>query len=215
MSKQQIKRLAVLGVLCAALLAAATVYSVCFNDSRWVAPMDLSVYEFSPRDLPMLAAGACLLAYVLYLAAVCLRAAFAGRRKNRDARYTRSLSPWMGLCGLFGFLGFAGFWTYAEWGVIYPFIFFIFFGLFGLFFEGRLSHTMRDELFEENRRRAESAAYKTGFGLLFVVIWLVGAGMFSQNVEWCAIFMLISISLVYALVLFLSRYLLYHYEKAE
>ena len=84
-----------------------------------------------------------------------------------------------------------------------------------MFFEGKLSHTLEDELFQENKRRAELKAYKTGFVLLFVVIWLVGGGMFSRNVEWCAIFMLISISLIYALVLFLSNYLLYRYEKEE
>ena len=39
--------------------------------------------------------------------------------------------------------------------------------------------------------------------------------MFSRNVEWCAIFMLISVSLIYGLVLFLSNYLLYRYEKGE
>ena len=37
----------------------------------------------------------------------------------------------------------------------------------------------------------------------------------SRNVEWCAMFMLISVSLIYALVLFLSNYLLYRYEKRE
>ena len=58
-------------------------------------------------------------------------------------------------------------------------------------------------------------AYKIGFKLLFVVIWLMAIGMFSRNVEWCAIFMLISVSLIYALVLFLSNYLLYRYEKRK
>ena len=53
------------------------------------------------------------------------------------------------------------------------------------------------------------------FKLLFVVIWLMAIGMFSRNVEWCAIFMLISVSLIYALVLFLSNYLLYRYEKRK
>ena len=58
-------------------------------------------------------------------------------------------------------------------------------------------------------------AYKVGFKLLFIVIWLMAIGMFSRNVEWCAIFMLISVSLIYALVIFLSNYLLYRYEKGE
>ena len=67
----------------------------------------------------------------------------------------------------------------------------------------------------ENKRKAEINAYKVGFKLLFIVIWLMAIGMFSRNVEWCAIFMLISVSLIYALVIFLSNYLLYRYEKGE
>ena len=83
------------------------------------------------------------------------------------------------------------------------------------FFEGKLSHILEDELFQENKRKAQLEAYKIGFKLLFVVIWLMAIGMFSRNVEWCAIFMLISVSLIYALVLFLSNYLLYRYEKRK
>ena len=72
-----------------------------------------------------------------------------------------------------------------------------------------------ENVFQENKRKAQLEAYKIGFKLLFVVIWLMAIGMFSRNVEWCAIFMLISVSLIYALVLFLSNYLLYRYEKRE
>jgi hypothetical protein len=86
---------------------------------------------------------------------------------------------------------------------------------FSFFFEGKLSHILEDELFQENKRKAQLEAYKIGFKLLFVVIWLMAIGMFSRNVEWCAMFMLISVSLIYALVLFLSNYLLYRYEKRE
>ena len=83
-------------------------------------------------------------------------------------------------------------------------------------FEGKLSHTLEDELFQENRyEKAQLKHIKTGFRLLFIVIWLMGLGMFSRNVEWCAIFMLISVSFIYALVLFLSNYFLYRYEKGE
>lgn len=208
------KRMIVLWVCCAALLAAAIVYSLLYNGGRWVAPMDLSRYVFSVKDLPMLAAGGCVALCALYTVVTAVRAAFAAKRRA-DPRYTRTVSPLLGWCGLLGFLGFGGFWTYQAQGVIFPFIFFVFFGFFGLFFEGKLSHTLQDEMFEVNRRRAQLTAYKAGFALLFAVIWLVGMGMFSRNVEWCAIFMLIAISLIYALVLFLSNYLLYRYEKEE
>lgn len=93
------------------------------------------------------------------------------------------------------------------------FSYFLVFSVF--FFEGKLSHILEDELFQENKRKAQLEAYKIGFKLLFVVIWLMAIGMFSRNVEWCAMFMLISVSLIYALVLFLSNYLLYRYEKRE
>ena len=170
MSKKQIKRIIFMGLGCAALLIAAVIYSLLYNEGRWVKEMDMSTYVFSPKDIPMLAAGV---------------------------------------------LGFGGFWTYDKYGEIFPFVFFLFFGFFGLFFEGKLSHTLEDELFQENRRKAQLKAYKTGFRLLFIVIWLMGLGMFSRNVEWCAIFMLISVSFIYALVLFLSNYFLYRYEKGE
>ena len=164
MTKKQMKQVIFMGVGCVILLIAGIIYSLLFNDARWVKNMDMSNYVFSIKDIPML---------------------------------------------------IVGFWTYFEYGKIYPFVFFIFFGFFGFFFEGKLSHTLEDELFLENKRKAEINAYKVGFKLLFIVIWLMAIGMFSRNVEWCAIFMLISVSLIYALVIFLSNYLLYRYEKGE
>ncbi len=214
MNKKQVRRLVILWVACAVLLAAASAYSLLCNSGRWVQPMDLSRYVFSVKDLPMLAAGGCIALCAVYTAAAVIRAAFPAKR-NGEPRYTRTVPPVFGWCGLLGFLGFGGFWSYQAQRGIFPFIFFIFFGFFGLFFEGKLSHTLRDEMFEANRRRAQLTAFKTGFALLFAVIWLVGMGMFSRNVEWCAIFMLIAVSLIYALVLFLSSYLLYRYEKEE
>ena len=143
----------------------------------------------------------------------CFKNVFS--KNSREKRYSRTISPYWGFCGMFGFLGFGGFWTYYKFGEIFPFAFFIFFGFFSFFFEGKLSHILEDELFQENKRKAQLEAYKIGFKLLFVVIWLMAIGMFSRNVEWCAIFMLISVSLIYALVLFLSNYLLYRYEKRK
>ena len=213
MNKNQIKHIVFMGMTCALLLIAAIIYSLLYNEGRFVYEMDMSSYVFSVKDIPMLAVGVLIVIYVLYIVVICVKKALS--RKNMDKTYSRTVSPYWGLCGFCGFLGFAGFWTYYEFGQIYPFVFFIFFGFFGLFFEGKLSHTLEDELFQENKRKAEIRAYKTEFKLLFVVLWLMGIGMFSRNVEWCAIFMLISVSLIYALVLFLSNYWLYCYEKEE
>ena len=196
MSKKQIKKIIFMGVGCALLLIVGTIYSLLYNNGRWVKNMDMSEYV-----------------YAIYIVIICFKNVFS--KNSREKRYSRTISPYWGFCGMFGFLGFGGFWTYYKFGEIFPFAFFIFFGFFSFFFEGKLSHILEDELFQENKRKAQLEAYKIGFKLLFVVIWLMAIGMFSRNVEWCAIFMLISVSLIYALVLFLSNYLLYRYEKRE
>lgn len=213
MTKKQMKQVIFMGVGCVILLIAGIIYSLLFNDARWVKNMDMSNYVFSIKDIPMLIVGALIAIYVLYVTVIFFKNAFS--KNFKDKNYSRTVSSYWGLCGIFGFLGFSGFWTYFEYRKIYPFVFFIFFGFFGFFFEGKLSHTLEDELFLENKRKAEINAYKVGFKLLFIVIWLMAIGMFSRNVEWCAIFMLISVSLIYALVIFLSNYLLYRYEKGE
>lgn len=202
-----------MGIGLVILIIIGVVYSLLFNDGRWVYETNLSEYVFITKDIPMLAIGALTAIYVIYLVITIFQAAM--QKKQADKRYTRRISPLLGFAGIFGFAGFAGFWTYAEAKIIFPFIFFAFFGFFGFFFEGKMSNTLEDELYMENKKRAELNAYRAGFQLLFVTIWLVGMGMFSRYVEWCAIFMLIAISLIYALVLFLSSYLLYRYEKGE
>ncbi|MDD2978409.1 MAG: DUF3796 domain-containing protein [Hespellia sp.] len=213
MSKRKIKNTVIMGIGLVILIIAGVVYSLLFNDGRWVYETDLSEYVFIAKDIPMLAIGTLIAIYVIYLIVIIFQAAM--QKKRADKRYTRRISPLLGFAGFFGFAGLAGFWTYAEAKIIFPFIFFTFFGFFGFFFEGKMSNTLEDELYLENKKRAELNAYKAGFQLLFITIWLVGMGMFSRYVEWCAIFMLIAISLIYALVLFLSSYLLYRYEKGE
>ena len=187
MSKKQIKKIIFMGVGCALLLIVGTIYSLLYNDGRWVKNMDMSEYVFSYKDIPMLVIGALIALYAIYIVIICFKNVFS--KNSREKRYSRTISPYWGFCGMFGFFSF--------------------------FFEGKLSHILEDELFQENKRKAQLEAYKIGFKLLFVVIWLMAIGMFSRNVEWCAIFMLISVSLIYALVLFLSNYLLYRYEKGE
>lgn len=217
--KKTIHRLITGAIAVIALLLLGVAYSLAFNDGRWVYNMDLSTYTFQPKDLSLLIPGALLFCYVIYFLIVIwrhvIRLMFRPEPSEDGRRYSRTVSPKLGWCGFFGFLGFGGFWTYNTSGQIFPFIFFIFFGFFGLFFEGKLSHTLEDELFQENRRRAELKAYRIGFALVLIVIGLIGMGFFSRNVEWCAIFMLASLSLIFGLVLFLSNYLLYRYEKAE
>ena len=214
------RRRLILGAIIVVMLSLlGTAYALAFNNGRFVHDMDLSIYTFQPKDLSMLIPGALLFCYAVYfLYAIwshAIRLMFTKEPSADGHQYSRTVSPHFGWLGFCGFLGFGGFWTYASFGKIFPFIFFVFFGFFGLFFEGKLSHTLEDELFQENRRRAELKAYRIGFVLLFVVIWLMGMGFLSRNVEWCAVFMLASMSFIWGLVLFLSNYLLYRYERME
>ncbi len=53
MSKKQIKKIIFMGVGCALLLIVGTIYSLLYNDGRWVKNMDMSEYVFSYKDIPM------------------------------------------------------------------------------------------------------------------------------------------------------------------
>lgn len=210
MEKKKIKQLVLTGILCALVLGAASVHSVLFNDSRLIKPTVVSEYVFQINDLPMWIALVLTIVYVLYLAGTVFTAIW--QNKPLEKKRTRKINPLLGLLGFAGFFGFFGFWTYSQAGIISPFFFFIFFGFFGFYFEGKLSDTLKDELYEENERKAELKAYKIGFVLLFLAIWAIARGMLSWNLEWCAIFMLSSMSLIYGIVLFLSKYFLYRFE---
>ncbi len=212
MSKKQIKKIIFMGVGCALLLIVGTIYSLLYNNGRWVKNMDMSEYVFSYKDIPMLVIGALIALYAIYIVIICFKNVFSKTAGKNDIQEQFLLTGDFVECLVFW--GLADFDTH-KFGEIFPFAFFIFFGFFSFFFEGKLSHILEDELFQENKRKAQLEAYKIGFKLLFVVIWLMAIGMFSRNVEWCAMFMLISVSLIYALVLFLSNYLLYRYEKRK
>ncbi len=217
MSKKQIKTIIITGIVWVLCLIAGIVYSLLYNEGRWVKEMNLNDYVFSVKDIPMLAVGVLIALWVLYVAAVTFKTVFRAlfSKDGSTPVYTRKIPPFLGAFGICGILGFLGFWTYSKYGVISPFLFFALFGLFGLFFEGKLSHTLEDELFRQNKTQADLKSYKTGFVLLVIVILLSRWHVFAINAEWCAIFLLISVSLIVALVLFQKNYLLYRYEKEE
>lgn len=72
-----------------------------------------------------------------------------------------------------------------------------------------------DERFKENRDKAQLKAYKVGFRLLFITIFLVGQGLFANDLDICAVFMVASTSIIYAITLFLSEYFLYRLDHDE
>ena len=52
MSKKKIKQIIFMGVGIVALLIVGVVYSLLYNDGRWVKEMDMSNYVFSVKDIP-------------------------------------------------------------------------------------------------------------------------------------------------------------------
>ena len=157
-----------LGAICALLAAISSWYTIAFNDSRFIVPMDLSNYVFRAQDLPIIISGTLLALYIVYLAVLFFQSTSANKRRGSTSRSTRTVNPKLGFLGLFGFAGFLGFWTYRVDQTIFPFVFFVFFGFFGFFYEGKMSNTLIDERYKENKMRAQSTANKTALSIIFL-----------------------------------------------
>ena len=204
--KNKTKRTVILGVICALLAAAASWYTITFNDQRFIAPMDLSEYVFRVQDLPMIISGILITLYVLYLFALLVKAIAVKKEKERTSQFARAVDPR---------LGFLGFWTYSIDKTIFPFTFFMFFGFFGFFYEGKMSHTFMDERYRENKLKAHMTANKTAFAIIFFALLILGQGKLMGNLEYTLIALIIVIALSIALEIFLGEYLLYCYDNDE
>lgn len=204
-----------MGIGCVLLALASSWYSIKYNDSRLVVPMDFSTYAFQPKDLPMLLSVALVSIYGIYLFILLLKTIIKNQKTKSETKTTRKLNPKLGLLGFLGFLGLLGFWTYQIDKTIYPFCFFLFFGFFGFFFEGKMSNTLMDERFRENAVKAQLISYKIGYAVLFVMLLLLGRGALMGNLEYTLIFLVCGISLTLAAVIFLSEYLLYRFDHAD
>ena len=215
MKSKQAKIFAVLGGVCALAMAVSVWYSVRFNGGRLVEPMDFSSYAFRPQDLPMILSLSALTLYILCLAGWCLRAAFDTRRRAEAAHTTRALNPKLGFLGLFGFLGFGAFWTYPRDGSIFPVVFFVFFGFFGFFYEGKMSNTLMDERYEENKQKASARADALALRLILIFTVILSQGRFLGSMECALVVYLGLVCLTLALDLFLGEYLLYRYDHDE
>lgn len=212
MKKNGTKLTIILGILCVLLMAAASWYTITYNDSRLISPADLSEYAFRIQDLPMLISLLLFVLYFLYLFIILIREIIADRRVQGTAQVTRRLNPRLGCLGFLGFLGFTGFNTYGTDKEIFPFVFFLFFGFFGFFYEGKMSGTFMDERYRENALRAQAAANKIASSIIFLACIVVGQGKLMRNLEYTLIAFLITVVLSIALDLFLSKYLLYRYD---
>lgn len=215
MKKTNTKRLVWLGILCTLFVAASSWYTITFNDSRFIVPMELSEYVFRVQDLPMIVSGILLILYFLYLFIWLVGAITANKRKETTAQSTRAVNPKLGFLGFMGFAGFLGFWTYSIDKTIFPFVFFMFFGFFGFFYEGKMSHTFMDERYKENKMKAHMTANKTALAIIFLATLILGQGKLMGNLEYTLIAIIIVIALSVAIELFLSEYLLFCYDHDE
>ncbi len=199
------------GIFNVLFLLVSSWYSITFNNSRLVAPMQ-GHYVFQVNDLPMILSVSLICIYVIALFVTLILHADRMRWQQEKRNFTRKLNPKLGLLGLLGVLGFGGFWTYSISGIVFPFLFFIFFGLFGFYFEGKMSGTFMDERFRENATRASLKASNISFVMIFIALIVLGQGKLFGNFDYTLIAILITVSLILALRIFLAEYLLYRYD---
>ena len=215
MKKNKAKILTGCGIFCILLILVSSWYSVKFNDSRLVVPIDFNSYVFQVKDLPMIISVSLICIYVFALFITLIVSIRRNRQKTERTNTTRKLNPKLGFLGLLGFLGFAGFWTYSIDGSVSPFVFFLFFGFFGFYFEGKMSGTFMDERFRENAILAQLKAYKITFSIIIVALAVLCQGKLLGNFEYTLIAIIIVLSLALALGIFLSEYLLYRYDHGD
>lgn len=213
--KKRTKLTICLGVICALLVAISSWYTIAFNNSRFIVPMDLSEYVFRVQDLPMIISGVLLTLYIVNIVVLFLESIKTNRRRELTLQSTRTINPKLGFLGLLGFAGFLGFWTYSVDKTIFPFVFFLFFGFFGFFYEGKMSNTLIDERYKENKMKAQSVANKTSLSQNEYCKKNNGQRKLMDNLEYTLIALVIVIALSIALEIFLSEYLLYHYDNDE
>lgn len=198
------------------LLVAGLVYTVFCNDGRLIAPTDWSTYVFRARDLALILPIHLLAAVLVFAVVTALRTQKQAHGAESD--YTRTISPKLGLLGFCGFLGFLGLLPLKISGVPaipYPYLFFAFFGFFGLYFEGKMSHILKDERYQMNALRAQATA--SAFSLKMIVLATIFAvSVFRVHNAYALISVLFSvIGLAFGLEIFLSNYLLYRYDCEE
>lgn len=209
MEKNKTKKWIVCGIICALLAVISTCYSIIFNDSRFVAPMNFKDFTICFKDLPMIFSIFLVCAYVI---ALFIKFCVAIHKKQKVSHTSRKINPKLGFLGLLGMMGFAGFKTYSINGTVFPFCFFIFFGFFGFFYESKMSETFMDERFYENKAKAQLNAYKVSFTIIFIALLILCQGKLFGNLEYTLIAMVLVISIALAVGIFLSEFLLYRYD---
>ena len=103
--KKRTKLTICLGVICALLVAISSWYTIAFNNSRFIVPMDLSEYVFRVQDLPMIISGVLLTLYIVNIVVLFLESIKTNRRRELTLQSTRTINPKLGFLGLLGFAG--------------------------------------------------------------------------------------------------------------
>ncbi len=213
MKKNSNKRIIFLGVFCVLFVIVSFLYTAVFNDSRFIAPMDMSEYVFRLKDLPVIISVVLFTLYMLYIFLLLMKKSIINKSNGAEAQFTRIVNPRFGYCGFSGLLGFLGFWTYSIDKTVSPFAFFIFFGFFGFFYKGKMSNTFMDERYKENKIKAQVKSDEIAFSIIFIAILFLGHGNLMGNTEYTLIAFVIAVTLSVALKMFLGMYLLYHYDN--
>lgn len=206
MNRHKVMKIVIPGILCILFLAVSTWYSVRYNESRLIVPTDLETYQFSPKDIPMMCSIVLTIVYGYYLLA-CLGKTGIQQKKNvLKTNRTRKLNPKWGFLGFLGFLGFTDGWAY-----------FVFWGFFGFFYEAKMSDTLMDERFRENKIKAQLMALKTTFAIIIVAFLFLDLGEYFMimSIEHLLAVGQFLIALSIALAIFLSEYLLYRYDHGD
>ena len=215
MKKKKDVALIIAGVVCIVLLLVSSWYSITFNDSRLVVPMNFSEYTFCMKDLPMICSVSLFCLYIFYLCVLLIKGIIKNNKNQFSNQYTRKINPKLGYLGFLGLIGFLGFWSYGIDKTIFPFIFFMFFGFFGFFYEGKMSGTLMDEMYKENKLKASAKANKISLGIIFLSLIILGQGRIMVNLDFTLIAFVIVVALAIALEIFLNQYLLYRYDHSE
>ena len=108
--KKRTKLTICLGVICALLVAISSWYTIAFNNSRFIVPMDLSEYVFRVQDLPMIISGVLLTLYIVNIVVLFLESIKTNRRRELTLQSTRTINTKTGffrfirICRIFGIL---------------------------------------------------------------------------------------------------------------
>ncbi len=213
--KKKAAAIIIAGIVCIVLLFVSSWYSITFNESRLVVPMNFSEYTFCMKDLPMICSVSLLCLYIFYLCVLLIKGIIKNNKSQFSNQYTRKINPKLGYLGFLGLIGFLGFWSYGIDKTIFPFIFFMFFGFFGFFYEGKMSGTLMDEMYKENKLKASAKANKISLGIIFLSLIILGQGRIMVNLDFTLIAFVIVVALAIALEIFLNQYLLYRYDHSE